>query len=186
MEIWASISASMPSFRDISDRACSLGLYGAGSMKPIRKRRQVGGTRNYNPVLGKVATSCTTSSSPKLTGKMPSELTDLRNVRLDAHPVARSKAVSTALLPQGSVVVSVRALSTVLLPEQKGKRCDACLRLESEMILLRNCSRCQSYWYCGEECKAFLPTFLIFGPSDRLDRSAGTVEGAPQEDMQNI
>jgi hypothetical protein len=83
---------------------------------------------------------------------MPPELSSLQNVHLDDHPTARSRTLSSTALPSGSVVLSVPALSVVLLPEQKGKRCDACLRLESETIHLRNCSRCHSYWYCGEKC----------------------------------
>lgn len=81
-----------------------------------------------------------------------SESSQLTLVKLVTHPTARSKAISTTYLAPGSTVVSVPSLSTVLLPDQKGQRCDACLRLKSDNVQLRACSGCHGYWYCGQQC----------------------------------
>ncbi|KAI0354898.1 SET domain-containing protein [Trametes cingulata] len=74
-------------------------------------------------------------------------------VRLAPHPTARNAAVSTSHLLAGSVIASVTALSTSLLPSNKGKRCDACHVLQSDDVKLRRCSGCASFWYCGTACQ---------------------------------
>lgn len=82
----------------------------------------------------------------------PSEASQLALVKLVPDSTARSKTISTTYLSPGSTVVYVPALSTVLLSDQKGQRCDLCLRLKSDGIQLRTCSGCHSYWYCGKYC----------------------------------
>ncbi|KAI0365729.1 SET domain-containing protein [Pilatotrama ljubarskyi] len=74
-------------------------------------------------------------------------------VRLAPHPTARNAAVAVSYLPSGSVVASIPALATSLLPSEKGKRCDACHVLRSDEVQLRRCSGCASFWYCGTACQ---------------------------------
>ncbi|KAF9230193.1 hypothetical protein BU15DRAFT_91168 [Melanogaster broomeanus] len=75
-------------------------------------------------------------------------------ISLQSHPTARDKAVSDSLLSLGSIIVSVGCLANVLLPNEKGRRCDFCLSLapQSEGRLQR-CTGCASYWYCGTKCQ---------------------------------
>lgn len=87
-----------------------------------------------------------------LQSTMAPESSRLSNVRLEDHPTARNRAISVDILPSGSTIVSVPALTTILLPDQKGQRCDACLRHKSESIHLMACTGCRSYWYCGRKC----------------------------------
>ncbi|KAJ7935654.1 hypothetical protein B0H13DRAFT_1949076 [Mycena leptocephala] len=72
-------------------------------------------------------------------------------VKLEPHTGSgRSQAVATKHLSAGSLIVSCEALTTVLLPEEKGHRCDACHRLS---LRLQKCSGCASYWYCSSSCQ---------------------------------
>ena len=89
---------------------------------------------------------CINTGSCALTAQM----NDL--VRLGPHPTARNAAVAKSLIEAGSTVVSVSALSTCLLPSEKGRRCDGCHILESEEVKLRRCTGCASSWYCGTTC----------------------------------
>lgn len=74
------------------------------------------------------------------------------HISLETHPKARSKCVATAPRAAGTVLLVVPALSTALLQAGKGRRCDNCHRLESDIMRLRKCTGCVSYWYCGREC----------------------------------
>ncbi|KAK0461690.1 uncharacterized protein EV420DRAFT_1526601 [Desarmillaria tabescens] len=73
------------------------------------------------------------------------------NVRLENHPTARSKAVAVSLLKPGALIVSVESLATVLLPVEKGRRCDACHTIPTS---LRRCSGCASFYYCDASCQS--------------------------------
>ncbi|KAF8231722.1 SET domain-containing protein [Tricholoma matsutake] len=75
-------------------------------------------------------------------------------LRLEPHPIARSQALATCHLPEGSRIVSIPSLVTVLLASEKGRRCDNCFRLTSERRQLQRCTGCGSYWYCGTQCQA--------------------------------
>ncbi|KAI1793397.1 SET domain-containing protein [Ganoderma leucocontextum] len=74
-------------------------------------------------------------------------------VRLGPHPVSRNAALTKVPVRSSSVVASVPALATSLLPAEKGKRCDGCHVLESDSVTLRRCSGCASFWYCGTTCQ---------------------------------
>ncbi|KAI0699304.1 SET domain-containing protein [Cerioporus squamosus] len=73
--------------------------------------------------------------------------------RLSPHPAARDCAAAREDLPSGSAIAHVPALSSCLLPSEKGKRCDWCHRLQSESVILRRCSGCASFWYCETTCQ---------------------------------
>ncbi|KAJ7780697.1 SET domain-containing protein [Mycena maculata] len=73
------------------------------------------------------------------------------DVELAPAVSGRSKAVSTRHLSAGSLIVSCEALGTVLIPEEKGKRCDTCHRNPPQ---LQKCSGCASYFYCSATCQA--------------------------------
>ncbi|KZP33583.1 hypothetical protein FIBSPDRAFT_720739 [Athelia psychrophila] len=81
---------------------------------------------------------------------MPSEWESLVNVALETHPTARQKATCKTPLSAGSTILSIQALATVLLPTEKGRRCDHCLQA-TEVLL--NCSGCRAYAYCGQTCQ---------------------------------
>ncbi|EIW81423.1 SET domain-containing protein [Coniophora puteana RWD-64-598 SS2] len=84
---------------------------------------------------------------------MEPELSSLQGVRLEPHPTARNKAVTSRSFSPGDCILTVRAFATALIPSFKGKRCDRCLRLESSGIDLKRCSGCASYYYCGPQCQ---------------------------------
>ncbi|KAJ7069695.1 hypothetical protein C8F01DRAFT_1217270 [Mycena amicta] len=74
--------------------------------------------------------------------------------RVQLEPVAgpcRSRAVATENLSAGSCVISCPPLATILLPQEKGRRCDYCHILAPD---LRKCSGCAEYLYCGAACQA--------------------------------
>ena len=61
----------------------------------------------------------------------------------------RDRAIATQSFSAGDLILSVRPLATVLLPFQKGRRCDYCLQpLDST----QRCSVCKEYWYCDRRC----------------------------------
>ncbi|KIJ61103.1 hypothetical protein HYDPIDRAFT_97356 [Hydnomerulius pinastri MD-312] len=75
-------------------------------------------------------------------------------ISLLPHPTARDKTVANAGLLAGTVIISVPSLANVLLPAEKGRRCDFCLSLASRSEMrLQRCSGCAAYWYCGIECQ---------------------------------
>ncbi|KAH9922858.1 SET domain-containing protein [Epithele typhae] len=74
-------------------------------------------------------------------------------VRLEPHPDARNAAVGTGTIRIGSIIASIPALSTALLPSEKGKRCDECHRVQTDSAQLSRCSGCASFWYCGTACQ---------------------------------
>ncbi|KAF7365209.1 Carboxylic ester hydrolase [Mycena venus] len=72
-------------------------------------------------------------------------------VKLEPHAGSgRSQAVATKRLSAGSPIVTCEALTTVLLPQEKSQRCDACHRKSPR---LQKCSGCASYWYCSTGCQ---------------------------------
>lgn len=85
--------------------------------------------------------------------------TIFENVALVPHPIARNAAVATHAISAGATIISVPALSTVLLSKEKGLRCDVCHRAQVDQseFTLRKCSGCSSYWYCGEFCERNVP-----------------------------
>ncbi|KAI5117923.1 hypothetical protein M0805_002002 [Coniferiporia weirii] len=72
-------------------------------------------------------------------------------INLAKHSSARNQAVAKYSLLPGTTIVRDIALSVVLLPEEKGQRCDACLRRARGT--LRRCSGCTEYWYCNLDCQ---------------------------------
>lgn len=70
-------------------------------------------------------------------------------VQLSEHPTGRNQAIARHDLPSSKTIVRNAALAAVLLPEQKGYRCDSCFQLSSQ---LKRCSGCVEYWYCGMDC----------------------------------
>ncbi|KII89120.1 hypothetical protein PLICRDRAFT_139371 [Plicaturopsis crispa FD-325 SS-3] len=70
---------------------------------------------------------------------------------LAPHPIARTQARADIPLSAGALITGVPALTTALLPSQKGNRCDACLRI---MPHPRRCTGCAQYWYCSAQCQA--------------------------------
>lgn len=74
-------------------------------------------------------------------------------LRLENHPVARNKAVALSDIRPGTCILREVALASILLPAEKGRRCDTCFRGSSVNGQLKRCSGCASYWYCSAECK---------------------------------
>lgn len=70
-------------------------------------------------------------------------------VELQPDAKARSKAVARKDIAVGSTIFSTPAFATALLDDEKGHRCDYCLR---ERPNLKRCSGCGSYWYCDAKC----------------------------------
>ncbi|KAF9463041.1 hypothetical protein BDZ94DRAFT_1309149 [Collybia nuda] len=77
----------------------------------------------------------------------------IKNIRLQNHPSARSQAVATVPITEASKIISVDAFAAVLIASEKGKRCDGCFQIKSEDRLLRKCTGCGSYWYCDSICQ---------------------------------
>ncbi|KAJ6613275.1 hypothetical protein B0H10DRAFT_241912 [Mycena sp. CBHHK59/15] len=75
---------------------------------------------------------------------------DLERVELEPHGSSRSRALAKTHMSAGSLILSCEASTTVLLPEEKGRRCDACHMRSS---VLQKCSVCASYFYCGPTCQ---------------------------------
>ncbi|THU87034.1 SET domain-containing protein [Dendrothele bispora CBS 962.96] len=75
-----------------------------------------------------------------------------QTLRLKSHPSARDRCTSAVTFSPGTILLSVPALVTVLLPAQKGHRCDACNRQPQNQSLKR-CTGCASYWYCDTICQ---------------------------------
>ncbi|KAJ7212105.1 hypothetical protein GGX14DRAFT_447439 [Mycena pura] len=73
------------------------------------------------------------------------------NVKLEPRTwPGRSNAVATEHLSAGSLIMSCEALATILLPPEKGRRCDFCHTLPRR---LQKCSGCASYFYCSTICQ---------------------------------
>jgi hypothetical protein len=106
---------------------------------------------------------------------MDTEIPRVEGLRLEPHPSARSRAVSECGFRPGSIIVSESAMSTILFPSEKGRRCDACHSLQP----LRKCSGCVSYWYCGTECErissGITPT-ITFCASLRVSRTGQNMQ----------
>ncbi|TDL22238.1 SET domain-containing protein [Rickenella mellea] len=78
------------------------------------------------------------------------------NVALRAHPKARSQAVARHRIHLLTDIIKVEALATILLPDEKGKRCDACFHhppRRNNSPPLKRCSGCAAYWYCNTRCQ---------------------------------
>lgn len=81
----------------------------------------------------------------------PSILPD--SLSLQHHQTARDKTVSTCRLPAGTVILSVRSLTSILIPKEKGRRCDFCHSCTpQDRSRLQRCTGCASYWYCDSKC----------------------------------
>jgi len=77
----------------------------------------------------------------------------MASVKLEPHEGSgRSQAVARKRLSAGFQIVSCEALTTVLLPQEKGQRCDTCHTKNSPH--LQRCSGCASYWYCSTSCQS--------------------------------
>ncbi|TFY65665.1 hypothetical protein EVG20_g5424 [Dentipellis fragilis] len=74
-------------------------------------------------------------------------------VRLEDDSIARNKAVAIEDIPRGTVIFSDLALTTALLPGEKGKRCDFCHTSRTVNKALYRCTGCTSYWYCDSRCQ---------------------------------
>lgn len=74
---------------------------------------------------------------------------------LGSHATARTAVYAKQPLSPGITVFEESALSTVLLPTEKGRRCDFCLRNPAVQNLkgLKRCTGCAAYWYCDASCK---------------------------------
>ncbi|KIM43208.1 hypothetical protein M413DRAFT_398217 [Hebeloma cylindrosporum] len=71
------------------------------------------------------------------------------------HATARDKCIAKTSLNEGSCIFTEPAFTTILLPSEKGQRCDNCFRLPSGKVRLQRCTGCGSYWYCDTQCQAF-------------------------------
>lgn len=114
------------------------------------------------------------------------DIYNLPFVRLKPHPTARDQAVAVTSLTPGTIIVSSPSLSTILLPSDKGKRCDGCHVLRSPNIELKKCSACSKYWYCGTKCNVWLKNYLLLHPETDVKlvilvpyRSKKRMESAP-------
>jgi hypothetical protein len=76
---------------------------------------------------------------------------------LEPHATARNKAVAKTEFIPGSVIVVAQALTTVLLPVEKGQRCDLCHRRPQQNGRLLKCTGCASHWYCDVQCTSLAP-----------------------------
>ncbi|KDQ20923.1 hypothetical protein BOTBODRAFT_100397 [Botryobasidium botryosum FD-172 SS1] len=97
---------------------------------------------------------------------------------LRSSPLYRSSALVSRPVAAGSTILRIPALSAVLLPEQKGLRCDTCFSPRSERKGLSRCTGCHLYWYCSAQCQAMawrahhkrlcrhLPSFVESGEYD--------------------
>lgn len=70
---------------------------------------------------------------------------------LSKHPSARNMVVARRVLGACTELLAEPALAYVVLPEKKGRICDACLRPAENA--LKRCSGCVEYWYCSTECE---------------------------------
>ena len=62
----------------------------------------------------------------------------------------RDCAKSTRPIRRGSVILSLTPLATALSRDQKGRRCDLCLKLSESLSM---CSKCRTTWYCNHHCQ---------------------------------
>ncbi|KAH7885040.1 hypothetical protein F5I97DRAFT_1937350 [Phlebopus sp. FC_14] len=101
------------------------------------------------------------------------------NISLQSHPTARDKAVANCQFRTGTIVLTVSSLANVLLPTEKGRRCDFCLSLAVHTeTRLQRCSGCAGYWYCGPKCqsshwrthKKYCKNFNQYCASQKFDR----------------
>ena len=105
------------------------------------------------------------------------------NLSLQHHQTARDKAVRTCWLSAGTVILSVRSLTSMLLPKEKGRRCDFCHSLAPEdRGRLQRCTGCALYWYCDSKC-THDPNETLSATDDRSSRS-NVALAYPQEVLQ--
>lgn len=90
--------------------------------------------------------------STQTPGEKSSTIWDSSFIRLVPHDRARSHAVAAVVLSPGATILRNRALATVVLPDEKGLRCDSCFHNSGQRLRLKRCSGCAEYWYCNESC----------------------------------
>lgn len=75
-----------------------------------------------------------------------------QNIYLEqkVHQITRNAVYAKKKLEPGTILMEEKVLSSVLLPEAKGSRCDCCLR---EGKAMKRCSGCAAYFYCDTVCK---------------------------------
>ncbi|KAJ7600682.1 hypothetical protein C8J56DRAFT_767329 [Mycena floridula] len=86
---------------------------------------------------------------------MPPEFSASRlgpSLALTPHPKARHQATAKSNFSAGSLILAIPTIASILLPSEKGRRCDACHKI-SVSTCLRRCSGCASYWYCDSTCQ---------------------------------
>jgi len=93
-------------------------------------------------VLASICYLCNSCVGPDMHGDVPFRLEP-------AGDAKRNRAIAAKGILAGNVILSNRPLSTVLVPYQKGRRCDYCLRRVSSTL---RCSACKEYWYCDQRC----------------------------------
>ncbi|KAJ4482063.1 hypothetical protein J3R30DRAFT_3456152 [Lentinula aciculospora] len=75
------------------------------------------------------------------------------NVYLEPQAVGRSRCMANTTFSAGSIILSNRSFVNVLLPSEKGHRCDHCHYLSSPGSLKR-CTGCVSFYYCDQICQS--------------------------------
>ncbi|KAI0755043.1 SET domain-containing protein [Daedaleopsis nitida] len=75
------------------------------------------------------------------------------NFRLANHATGRNAATARTNLLSGRIIATIPSFETCLLPSEKGRRCDRCHIIRSDVIDLKRCSECASFWYCGTTCQ---------------------------------
>ena len=97
-------------------------------------------------------------------------------------PATRNQAQARQALPSGTVIATVPALSAILLPEEKSRRCDHCFRRPETKA--RRCTGCAEYWYCGPSCRSISQVCGRFLPHSTCIRPEPTLEKGTQADVQ--
>ncbi|KZT60083.1 SET domain-containing protein [Calocera cornea HHB12733] len=69
--------------------------------------------------------------------------------RMAKHPTRRSAARALRDIPSGLTIMTETAVTAVLADDQRGKRCDACFKVNPKLI---QCPKCKEVWYCDDQC----------------------------------
>ncbi|KAJ3920459.1 hypothetical protein F5877DRAFT_37978 [Lentinula edodes] len=75
------------------------------------------------------------------------------NVSLEPLAVGRSRCMASIAFSAGSIILSNSSFIDVLLPSEKGHRCDHCHNLSGSGSLKR-CTGCASFYYCDQTCQS--------------------------------
>ncbi|KIK52040.1 hypothetical protein GYMLUDRAFT_50106 [Collybiopsis luxurians FD-317 M1] len=75
-----------------------------------------------------------------------------KNVYLEPHPTARERCMASIPFSAGDIILSSPSFVDVLLPAEKGQRCDNCHRFLGSGSLKR-CTGCASFFYCDQACQ---------------------------------